>query len=110
MILLFNSLTSQCLQKVLKVERPDIDEKRGRQLALQGQFRVRLRNLEDSLLTALSEVKGNILDDDSVMSALETLKSDAEDIGKKMSESDRVMEEILEVSNVYRPFAVACSR
>lgn len=65
----------QCLNLVLKSERPDVDKKRSDVLKLQGEFRIRIRDLEDSLLHALSNVKGNILDDESVISTLETLKA-----------------------------------
>lgn len=58
------SLQSQCLNKVLKAERPDVDSKRSDLLKLQGEFMLRLRHLEQSLLQALNEVKGRILDDD----------------------------------------------
>ena len=43
------SLTSQCLSKVLKSERPDTDRKRGELLKLQGEYQARLRELEDQL-------------------------------------------------------------
>lgn len=66
---------AQCLNLVLKSERPDVDKKRSDVLKLQGEFRIRIRELEDSLLHALSNVKGNILDDDSVITTLETLKA-----------------------------------
>lgn len=58
------SLQSQCLNQVLKAERPDVDAKRSDLLKLQGEFLLRLRHLEKSLLQALNEVKGRILDDD----------------------------------------------
>ena len=45
---------------------------------------MKLRNLEDSLLQALSSVKGNILDDETVMGSLERLKNEAKEIQKKM--------------------------
>lgn len=54
-----SSLALQCLSKVLKSERPDIDKKRTDLLRLQGEFRVRQRQLEDSLLLALNSVQGN---------------------------------------------------
>jgi len=103
------SLTSQCLNKVLKSERPDVDAKRSDLLRQQGEFRVRLRSLEDSLLSSLSAVKGNILDDEAVMSSLETLKKEAADITTKMNASEQVMNEVHRVSAQYRPFASACS-
>lgn len=61
------SLQSQCLNQVLKAERPDVDSKRSDLLKLQGEFLLRLRHLEQSLLQALNEVKGRILDDDRLV-------------------------------------------
>lgn len=64
------SLQSQCLNQVLKAERPDVDSKRSDLLKLQGEFLLRLRHLEQSLLQALNEVKGRILDDDRLLKYL----------------------------------------
>lgn len=69
-----SSLQSQCLHSVLKEEQPEIHQKRLNLIKLQGEFTVKLRKLERSLLEALNESRGNILDDDKVMSTLETLK------------------------------------
>uniref|UniRef100_A0A146KZ76 Dynein heavy chain, cytoplasmic n=1 Tax=Lygus hesperus TaxID=30085 RepID=A0A146KZ76_LYGHE len=104
-----SSLQSQCLNQVLKAERPDIDEKRSDLLKLQGEFHLRLRQLEKSLLQALNEAKGKILDDDSVITTLETLKQEAADISKKVEETDRVIGEIETVSLQYKPLSQACS-
>ena len=41
-----------------------MDEKRSDLLKLQGEFQLRLRHLEKSLLQSLNDAKGNILDDD----------------------------------------------
>lgn len=104
-----SSLQSQCLHRVLKAERPDIDEKRSNQLKLQGEYQVRLRSLEKSLLQALNDSKGRILDDDSVISTLERLKLEADDISRKVDDTDRVIEEVNSVSQKYNPFSTACS-
>ncbi|XP_055846761.1 dynein heavy chain, cytoplasmic isoform X3 [Episyrphus balteatus] len=104
-----SSLQSQCLNQVLKAERPDIDEKRSDLLKLQGEFRLRLRQLEKSLLQALNDAKGKILDDDSVITTLETLKKEAYDINMKVDETDKVIAEIETVSQQYLPLSVACS-
>ncbi|KAG9509180.1 Dynein heavy chain, cytoplasmic, partial [Fragariocoptes setiger] len=104
-----SSLQSQCLHRALKAERPDIDEKRSNLLKLQGEFQVRLRQLEKSLLQALNDSKGRILDDDSVISTLEKLKLEADDISAKVAETDRVIEEVETVSAQYQPLALACS-
>merc|ERR1719242_2525648 len=58
-----SSLKSQCLNKVLRVERPDVEARRHEQLTLQTQFKYKLQALENDLLTALNSVTGNILDD-----------------------------------------------
>ncbi|XP_054277851.1 dynein heavy chain, cytoplasmic-like isoform X3 [Macrosteles quadrilineatus] len=104
-----SSLQSQCLNQVLKAERPDIDAKRSDLLKLQGEFHLRLRQLEKSLLQALNEAKGKILDDDSVITTLETLKQEAADIGLKVEETDKVIAEIETVSQQYKPLSQACS-
>ncbi|CAB0033630.1 unnamed protein product [Trichogramma brassicae] len=104
-----SSLQSQCLNQVLKAERPDIDEKRSDLLKLQGEFHLRLRQLEKSLLQALNDAKGKILDDDSIITTLETLKQEAADISKKVEETDKVISEIENVSHQYLPLSQACS-
>jgi dynein heavy chain 1, cytosolic len=104
-----SSLQSQCLNQVLKAERPDIDEKRSDLLKLQGEFHLRLRQLEKSLLQALNDAKGKILDDDSVITTLETLKREAAEIGQKVEETDKVIAEIETVSQQYLPLSQACS-
>ena len=83
-----SSLQSQCLNQVLRSERPDIDEKRTDLLKLQGEFQVRLRQLEKSLLQALNDSKGRILDDDSVISTLEKLKTEAAEISRYVNMHD----------------------
>ena len=70
---------------------------------------MRLRQLEKSLLQALNDAKGKILDDDSVIASLETLKREAFEIGKKVEETDRVIGEIETVSQQYMPLSQACS-
>lgn len=104
-----SSLQSQCLNQVLKAERPDIDEKRSDLLKLQGEFHVRLRQLEKSLLQALNDSKGRILDDDSVISTLEKLKNEASEITRKVEETDKVIGEVEMVSQQYLPLSQACS-
>ncbi|XP_077125303.1 cytoplasmic dynein 1 heavy chain 1 isoform X2 [Ranitomeya variabilis] len=104
-----SSLQSQCLNEVLKAERPDVDEKRSDLLKLQGEFQLRLRQLEKSLLQALNEVKGRILDDDTIITTLENLKKEAAEVTRKVEETDIVMQEVETVSQQYLPLSTACS-
>ncbi|CAF1543103.1 unnamed protein product, partial [Didymodactylos carnosus] len=103
------SLQSQCLSQVLKQERPDVDEKRRDLLKLQGEFQQRLRHLEKDLLESLNNVKGRILDDDTIITRLETLKKEAADVTKKVQDTNQVMKEIETVSKQYFTLSVACS-
>ncbi|ORX61965.1 dynein heavy chain [Hesseltinella vesiculosa] len=103
------SLQSQCLNKVLKAERPDVDQRRTDLIKLQGEFQLKLRHLEKSLLQALNESKGNILDDDKVIDTLETLKKEAADITHKVDETNTVMQQVEQTTAVYSPLAHACS-
>ncbi|CAG8531180.1 10166_t:CDS:10, partial [Acaulospora colombiana] len=103
------SLQSQCLNHVLKVERPDTDKKRTDLIKLQGEFKLKLRHLEKALLQALNESKGNILDDTKVLDTLETLKKEAADVTRQVEETDSIMQEVEQVTAQYTPLAQACS-
>eukprot|EP00002_Diphylleia_rotans_P002763 TRINITY_DN1178_c0_g2_i14.p1 TRINITY_DN1178_c0_g2~~TRINITY_DN1178_c0_g2_i14.p1 ORF type:complete len:4518 (+),score=1049.96 TRINITY_DN1178_c0_g2_i14:77-13630(+) len=105
-----SSLSSQCLNQVMKVERPDIEQKRADVYKLQGEFRVKLRKLEHSLLASLSASQGNILDDDHVIATLEQLKTEAAEIAVKSAEADSVLAQVNSVSATYKSFADSCSR
>ncbi|VDN96525.1 unnamed protein product [Rodentolepis nana] len=106
-----SSLQSQCLNAVLKAERPDVDSKRSDLLKMQGEFQLRLRHLENDLLQALNAAKasGNLLDDDKIITNLETLKKEAGEVAKKVEETDAIMTEVDNVSQQYVPLSQACS-
>ncbi|TRY63473.1 hypothetical protein TCAL_02090 [Tigriopus californicus] len=104
-----SSLQMQCLNQVLKSERPDIDQKRSDLLKIQGEFQLRLRHLEKDLLQCLNEAKGRILDDNTIISTLETLKQEAAEVGRKVNETETVMAEIESTSQMYTPLSNACS-
>ena len=67
------------------------------------------RALEKSLLDALNESEGNLLDNDAVLATLERLKHDAADVAEKAADADNVMAELSATSAQYAPFARACS-
>ncbi|EED23281.1 dynein heavy chain [Talaromyces stipitatus ATCC 10500] len=104
-----SSLQTQSLNDVLKVERPDVDERRTNLIKLQGEFKIHLRQLEKRLLQALNESRGNILDDDNVIETLETLKKEAAEITKKMAETEGVMTEVDNITLQYNIIARSCS-
>lgn len=77
--------------------------------SLTGEFQLRLRQLEKSLLQALNEVKGRILDDDTIITTLENLKKEAAEVTRKVEETDIVMAEVEMVSQQYLSLSSACS-
>lgn len=68
-----------------------------------------MRQLEKSLLQALNEVKGRILDDDTIITTLENLKKEAAEVTRKVEETDIVMAEVETVSQQYLTLSSACS-
>lgn len=105
-----SSLESQALNKILKAERPDVEEKRLQLIKLQSEYKVHLRQLESQLLQALNESEGNILDNEKIIETLEKLKVEAAEISAKVEETDAVMMTIDEVMNQYRPLAINCGK
>jgi len=103
------SLQSQCLNQVLKAERPDTDQQRTDLLRAQGEFQLRLRQLEKSLLDALNASQGNLLENDAVIATLETLKREAADIAERMAATESVAAAVNTVTLQYTPLAAACS-
>jgi dynein heavy chain 1 len=103
------SLASQCLDVIMKSQRADVDEKRLSLMKLQGEYQYQLHVLEKELLDALNESEGNILEDLEVMAKLENLKVEAEEISAKSKETDEILDEVQEVTSIYRPLAVKFS-
>lgn len=104
-----SSLESQCLNIFMKNETPKTEEDRIKIMKLQGEYQVKLRELEDKLLDALNNVQGSVLDNDQVISTLETLKTEATEVQKQIDESDKVMEQVNKVTSDYQPLAKYCS-
>eukprot|EP00439_Symbiodinium_sp_Y106_P030402 s829_g3.t1 len=96
-----SSLQSQCMNALLKSERPDVDRKREDQLKLQGECKVKMRELEEHLLHALSNVEGSILEDEKVIATLEKIKKESSEIQEKLGQTDAIMQEINETSALY---------
>jgi dynein heavy chain 1 len=104
------SLQAQTLSAILRSERPDVDNRRTEVLRLQSEQNVKLRELEEALLNQISAVQGAILDDDTVIRALEDIKGEAADLTEEVSRTKDVMAEVLAVSGEYMPLAKAMSR
>lgn len=103
------SLEAQSLARILHHERADIEQQRVDLERMQSEFQRRLLRLEQSLLTALNEAQGHILDDDHVVSTLETLKAEADDVTRKVQATGDIMTTVQQATQAYVPLASACS-
>lgn len=104
------SLKNQCLYTILKSERNDVEQRRSDVLKLQGEFKIKIRELEDGLLNSLNESKQNILEDDNIFNHLEHLKKQGEQIELESKRTDQVFEEVNIVTNMYCPLADSATR
>ncbi|KPI89424.1 putative dynein heavy chain cytosolic [Leptomonas seymouri] len=105
-----SSLQSQCLHSVLQHERSDVEEKRSKLLKTQGEYQLRLRVLEDKLLTRIAESEGSLLDNDALIKSLEELKQEAMRIARDIEDSEDSLREIRLVEEQYRPIATAVAQ
>ena len=104
------SLTSQCLHHTLKVERPDIEEKRSEMLKAQGEYLMKQRMLEQQLLEEISKAQGNILENDALIKQLEVLKQTTTEVKEKLEKTDETMDSIKKVEKQFRSVADGSSK
>ncbi|GET88580.1 dynein heavy chain, putative [Leishmania tarentolae] len=105
-----SSLQSQCLHYTLLHERPDVDAKRSKLLKAQGEYQLRLRVLEEKLLTCIAEAEGSLLDNDALIESLTQLKEEATSITGDIASSENAMREIRVVEDMYRPIATVVAQ
>lgn len=102
------SLHSQSLSLVLKAEKPEIEEQRINLLKLQGEQQVKLRHLEDQMLSKISTVEGSILDDDLVVDGMEKLMTEGAQIEEQIANSTKVMKQVQSAISRVEPLASLC--
>ena len=87
------SIELQAIRVALTKERPDSQEKRDQFMRLNGEYKIRLRSLEEKLLQELNNSEGNILENDALIQTLEELKEEASVIESKIKETEDFMEQ-----------------
>merc|ERR1711871_1323715 len=98
-------LEDQLLAKVVGAERPELEEKAQELQAAFQRYKIRLVELEDSLLAKLSSVEGDILEDVPLIEGLESTKAAAKEIAAAVQEGKKTEIEINTAREVYRPVA-----
>ncbi|XP_065591372.1 dynein axonemal heavy chain 17 isoform X1 [Cyrtonyx montezumae] len=102
-------LEDQLLAAVVAKERPDLETLKANLTKSQNEFKIHLKELEDSLLARLSAASGNFLGDTALVENLETTKRTAMEIEEKVKESKVTEVEINVARENYRPAAERAS-
>ncbi|KAJ3312837.1 hypothetical protein HDV04_002647 [Boothiomyces sp. JEL0838] len=102
-------LEDQLLADVVNIERPDLEKTKAELTKQQNEFKIRLLELEDALLSRLSAAEGNFLGDTALVENLEITKVTAIDIEQKVEEAKRTEKKINETRELYRPVAARSS-
>ncbi|XP_078257485.1 dynein axonemal heavy chain 17-like [Rhinoraja longicauda] len=104
-----DGLEDQLLASVVAKERPDLEQLKANLTTQQNEFKIVLKQLEDSLLARLSEASGNFLGDTELVENLETTKHTATEIERKVAEAKITEIKINVARENYRPAALRAS-
>ena len=104
-----DGLEEQLLAAVVSRERPDLEKLKSDLTRQQNEFKITLKELEDSLLARLSAAEGNFLGDTALVENLETTKRTAAEIEEKVKEAKVTEQKINEAREWYRPAAARAS-
>ncbi|XP_072736834.1 dynein axonemal heavy chain 17 isoform X3 [Ciconia boyciana] len=104
-----DGLEDQLLAAVVAKERPDLETLKANLTKTQNEFKIKLKELEDSLLARLSAAAGEFLGDTALVENLETTKCTAMEIEEKVKEAKVTEVEINVARENYRPAAERAS-
>uniref|UniRef100_A0A8C0BA58 Dynein axonemal heavy chain 17 n=1 Tax=Buteo japonicus TaxID=224669 RepID=A0A8C0BA58_9AVES len=102
-------LEDQLLAAVVAKERPDLETLKANLTKSQNEFKIKLKELEDSLLARLSAAGGDFLGDTALVENLETTKRTAIEIEEKVKEAKATEVQINVARENYRPAAERAS-
>ncbi|XP_040068802.1 cytoplasmic dynein 2 heavy chain 1 [Ixodes scapularis] len=98
-------LSEQLLQTVLGEEKPELERRRSDLLREEEDLRVRLSQLEDSLLEQLVSSQGDLLANRGLLSSLHRTKASSLGIEAALGESHRLQEALDQERKAYLPLA-----
>ena len=75
---------------------------------MQGEQNVKLRELEEKMLNMISAVEGSILDDDRVVTGMETLMKEGAQVEEQIAKSADVMKEVQRAISAFEPLGCTC--
>jgi dynein heavy chain len=102
-------LYDQMLGLVVKLERPDLEEQREKLVLADAENKRQLKELEDKILSLLAAAKGNILDDEVLISTLSESKETSNQIQRQVEIAERTQVKINATRAGYAPVAKRAS-
>jgi dynein heavy chain len=99
-------LEDQLLGDVVRLERPDLAEKRTKLIMAINEDKAQLKSIEDKILKLLFNSEGNILDDEVLISTLGESKITSTAINGRLIEAEQTEIGITEARNKYKPVAI----
>eukprot|EP00522_Entomoneis_paludosa_P000277 CAMPEP_0172474334 /NCGR_PEP_ID=MMETSP1065-20121228/69303_1 /TAXON_ID=265537 /ORGANISM="Amphiprora paludosa, Strain CCMP125" /LENGTH=4205 /DNA_ID=CAMNT_0013232513 /DNA_START=82 /DNA_END=12699 /DNA_ORIENTATION=- len=103
-----DSLERQSLSNVVQAMKPELEKQRESLLKIQSEQNVKLRELEDQMLSKISACEGSILDDDRVVDGMEVLMKEGAQVEAQIAKSNEVMEQVDQAVGKFQPFATVC--
>jgi dynein heavy chain 2 len=105
-----SGLESQLLGVTLQHEQPALEAKKSQLLQQEEQLKIQLIGVEDSLLAALAQSSGNLLDNVALLDSLAKAKSKSTEISSSLEGSEVATRELDAQRQGYQPFANAGAR
>lgn len=98
-------LEDQLLGIVAAKERPELEEEKNRLVIASANNKKQLKEIEDKILEILSKSGGNLLEDESAITALTSSKTLSDDIAQKQLIAEETEKKIDATRQGYRPIA-----
>ena len=100
-----SGLEDQLLNLVVEKERPDLASLSEELIKKQNGFTIRMKELEDKILSKLASAEGDITEDVALIEGLEETKNISDDIEQQSKLAKQTQADILGTSEKYRPVA-----
>ncbi|PAA68244.1 hypothetical protein BOX15_Mlig013490g1 [Macrostomum lignano] len=98
-------LTGQLLAATIQHEKPELEVKKSELLKQEEDLKIKLAELEESLLEELAKAKGNILENKELLESLNQTKASSTTIQESLSESVRLQVSLDEERSAFLPLA-----
>ncbi|CCW70167.1 unnamed protein product [Phytomonas sp. Hart1] len=98
-------LENQLLADVVRFEYAELEQRADATIVEIAEVKTKLKEVEDNILNLLSSSTGNILDNESLVAALQDAKRTSESVSASLVVSEQTQREIQSARDRYRPVA-----